>query len=71
MPVTRSIARVKKNVTKRYRARVAKSECRGKGAYACAALKPKCKLSKSSGKRKSFCRKAKNQSMSRASLSRK
>jgi len=70
MPVTRSMARTKKNVTKRYRARVSKSECRGKGAYACAALRPKCKLSKSSGKRKSFCRKSRNKRMSLSSLSR-
>ena len=63
MAVTRSVTRAKKSVTRKYRARVAKSECRGKGAYACALMKPKCKLSKGTGKRKSYCRKSSNQKL--------
>ena len=63
MAVTRSSARAKKSVTRKYRARVAKSECRGKGAYACSLMKPRCKLSNATGKRKSYCRKANNQKL--------
>ena len=63
MAVTRSVVRAKKSVTRKYRARVAKSECRGKAAYACALMKPKCKLSKGTGKRKSYCRKSSNQKL--------
>ena len=63
MTVTRSVARAKKSVTKKYRARLAKSECRGKGAYACSLMRPRCKLSKGTGKRKSYCRKSRNQKL--------
>ena len=40
--------------------RSCKSVCRGKGAYACKALSPRCKLTRGTKKRKSFCRKPKN-----------
>lgn len=37
-----------------------KSVCSKKGAYACKALSPRCKLTKGTRKRKSFCRKVRN-----------
>ena len=37
-----------------------KSPCSKKGAYACKALSPRCKLTKGTRKRKSFCRKVHN-----------
>lgn len=37
-----------------------KSVCSKKGAYACKALSPRCKLTKGTRKRKSFCRKVNN-----------
>lgn len=37
-----------------------KSVCSKKGAYACKALAPRCKLTKGTRKRKSFCRKVRN-----------
>lgn len=37
-----------------------KSVCSKKGAYACKALSPRCKLTKGTRKRKSFCRKPHN-----------
>ena len=37
-----------------------KSVCSKKGPYACKALAPRCKLTKGTRKRKSFCRKVHN-----------
>ena len=37
-----------------------KSMCSKKGAYACKAMSPRCKLTRRTTKRKSFCRKPRN-----------
>lgn len=62
MAVTRSVTRAKKSVTKKYRARVSKSNCRGKARVPCGNTKG-CKMSKATGKRKSYCRKRSNQKL--------
>jgi len=58
---TRSQSKAKKvslSRRKMYRSRVKRSACRNKAPYACAAA-PGCKTTKS-GKRKAYCRTAKN-----------
>ncbi len=60
MASTRSMKKTRLSARRSYRKTAKASPCKGKGAYACALLKPKCKLSK--GKKRTFCRKVKNTS---------
>ena len=53
-----SVSRKKRAASAARRSR--KSVCSKKGAYACKALSPRCKLTKGTKKRKSFCRKSSN-----------
>ena len=62
MAVTRSVTRAKKSVTRKYRARVANSQCRGKKSAPCNNTRG-CKMSRATGKRKSYCRKSGNRKL--------
>lgn len=60
MASTRSATSAKKSVTKKYRARLSKSNCRGKARIPCGNTKG-CRMSRATEKRKSYCRKRSNQ----------
>lgn len=62
MAATRSATRTKKSVTKKYRARLANSQCRGKKSAPCNNTRG-CKMSAPTNKRKSYCRKSSNQKL--------
>ena len=60
MVKTRSATRKHLAKTRKYRRNAKSSVCKGKGLYACAALKPKCSVTKRTAKKKSYCRKSRN-----------
>ena len=60
MVKTRSAIRKQHTATRKYRHNAKSSACKGKGLYACAALKPKCSVTKRTAKKKSYCRKSRN-----------
>ena len=62
MATTRAATRKRQSATRKYRARVTNSECRGKKSMPCNNTKG-CKMSKGTSKRKSFCRKRSNKKL--------
>lgn len=57
---TRSVTKKQRIKTRKYRRNSKTSVCKGKGLYACAALKPGCSFTKRTAKKKSYCRKSRN-----------
>ena len=62
MATTRAATRKRQSATRKYRARVSTSNCRGKERTPCGNTKG-CKMSNATSKRKSFCRKRSNKKL--------
>ncbi len=61
MATTRAATRKRQSATRKYRARVATSKCRGRDIGTC--ITKECIMSKANGKRKSYCRKRNNKKL--------
>ena len=62
MANTRAATRKRQSTTRKYRARGALSQCKGKERVPCGNTKG-CKMSNATSKRKSFCRKRSNKKL--------